>query len=57
MAIDSKTGLASANGDVQPIASLASYGQTVMASVGVSPAIISSDISLGTVIAGALAST
>lgn len=56
VAIDSKTGLGSANGDVHPIASLASYGQTVLASVGVSPAIIASDVSAGTVIAGALAS-
>jgi hypothetical protein len=55
MAIDSKSGLASASGDVQPVATLASFGQTMLTAVGVAPSIISSDISSGTVIAGALA--
>ena len=54
-AIDSKSGMGSASGDIQPIGSLASFGRTMLAAVGVAPSIISSDIGSGTVIAGALA--
>jgi hypothetical protein len=54
-AIDSKTGTGSTSGDVQPLGSLASFGQTMLAAVGVAPALISSDVSSGTVITGALA--
>jgi uncharacterized protein DUF1501 len=55
MAIDSKSGLGSASGDIQPVATLASFGQTMLTAVGVAPSTIASDISSGTVIAGALA--
>jgi hypothetical protein len=55
LAIDSSTGTASASGDVTPLASLAAFGQTMLAAVGVAPAQISSDVANGTVIAGALA--
>jgi hypothetical protein len=53
--IDSKTGSASASGDVTPLGSLAAFGQTMLAAVGVASAQISSDVTSGTVITGALA--
>jgi hypothetical protein len=55
LAIDSKTGAASSSGDVTPANSLAAFGQTMLAAVGVSPAMIASNVSTGTVVAGALA--
>ena len=55
LAIDSKTGAASASGDVSAVNSLAAFGQTMLAAVGVSPAIISSDVATGAVVTGALA--
>lgn len=55
VAFDSKTGLATAHGDVQPIDSLASFGKTMMAAIGVDTAVISEQIASGTVIAAALA--
>ncbi len=55
--IDSKTGLGSTSGDVQPIASLASYGQTMLAAVGVDPSVITTQIPSGAVIKGALATS
>jgi Protein of unknown function (DUF1501) len=55
LAIDSKTGAASTSGDVSPASSLAAFGQTMLAAVGVSPATIASEVSIGTVITGALA--
>ncbi len=55
VAIDSKTGLGSAGGDVSPSGSLASWGQTMMAAVGIDAATIAQSIPSGTVIAGALA--
>jgi Protein of unknown function (DUF1501) len=55
--IDSKTGLGSTSGDVQPIASLASYGQTLLAAVGVDPSVITTQIPAGAIIQGALATT
>jgi hypothetical protein len=54
LAIDSKTGAASSSGDITPTGSLAAFGQTMLAAVGVSPAMIASDISTGMVVAGAL---
>jgi hypothetical protein len=54
LAIDSKSGAASASGDVSPVNSLAAFGQTMLAAVGVSPAIISSDVATGAVVTGAL---
>jgi hypothetical protein len=55
LAIDSKSGAASASGDVSPVNSLAAFGRTMLAAVGVSPAIIAGDVVTGTVITGALA--
>jgi hypothetical protein len=53
--IDSQSGSGSAGGDIVPADSLASYGQTLLAAVGVPPATIQSQITGGTVIAAALA--
>jgi hypothetical protein len=55
LAIDSKTGQGSASGDLHPTDTLSSFGQTMLAAVGVDPATISSQITSGKVIAGALA--
>jgi len=55
LAIDSKSGAASASGDVSALNSLAAFGQTMLAAVGVSPAIISSEVATGAVVTGALA--
>jgi hypothetical protein len=55
MPIDSKTGLVSTMGDVSPASSLGSFGQTMLAAVGVDAATISSLISVGTPITAALA--
>jgi hypothetical protein len=55
LAIDSKSGAASATGDVSAVNSLAAFGRTMLAGVGVSPADISSDVGTGTVVTGALA--
>ena len=53
--IDSKTGAGSASGDIDARRTLASFGQTLLAAAGADPAAISSQISVGTVISGALA--
>jgi hypothetical protein len=53
--IDSKTGSGSAGGDIAEVDTLASYGRTLLAAVGVSPATIQNQITTGTVIAAALA--
>jgi len=53
--IDSKTGLGTPSGDVAAAKTLASFGQTMLAAVGVSPSVISSQISTGQIIAPALA--
>jgi hypothetical protein len=53
--IQSTTGQGVSSGDVSAVATLASFGQTVLASVGVDPATIGKEILLGKVIAGALA--
>ena len=55
LAIDSKTGAASTSGDVSALHSLAAFGQTMLAAVGVAPAEISSEVNVGPVISGALA--
>lgn len=55
LAIDSKSGLGSASGDIQPLDSLASFGKTVMAAVGVDATTIASTITSGQVIGPALA--
>jgi hypothetical protein len=53
--IDSKTGLGSPGGDILPIQSLPSWGQTMMAGLGTDSATIAQTITAGTVISGALA--
>jgi hypothetical protein len=55
VAIDSKTGAASASGDVQPVETLASFGRTMLAAVGVDDATAAARIRAGKVIGGALA--
>ena len=55
VAIDSKTGAASASGDVQPVETLASFGRTMLAAVGVDDATAAARIHAGKVIGGALA--
>lgn len=55
LAIDSKTGQGVAGGDIAALDTLASFGKTTLAAVGVDAATIDSVITSGTVIAGALA--
>jgi len=55
LAIDSKSGKGTAAGDIPPVQSLASFGRTMMAAVGVDAGAIASDIPAGKVIAAALA--
>jgi hypothetical protein len=55
VAIDSTTGVGSAGGDVARGASLASWGKTMLAAVGVDGATIAQQVTSGTVISGALA--
>lgn len=54
-AIDSKTGQGSANGDVPASATLAAFGRTMLAAVGVPAEAIAADIPSGQVIPAALA--
>ncbi|HEX2670683.1 MAG TPA: DUF1501 domain-containing protein, partial [Polyangiaceae bacterium] len=54
VAIDSKTGLASESGDIPAVDTLASYGQTLLAAVGVDASIIGAQVSAGKVVTGAL---
>ena len=56
MPIDSATGAGATHGDIAPIQTLGSYGQTMLAAVGVDAGTISQEISGGKVIKGALAS-
>jgi len=53
-AIDSKTGLSSSNGDIPAGDTLASYGQTLLAAVGVDPSVVDTQVISGKVIVGAL---
>jgi hypothetical protein len=55
MPIDSKTGGGSAGGDIKAVDTLASFGQTMLAGVGVDRTVISTQIASGQVIAAALA--
>jgi hypothetical protein len=55
LGIDSTTGAGSANGDIKATDTLASFGQTMLAAVGADPTSIGSQITIGKVIAGALA--
>ncbi len=54
-AIDSATGASSATGDVTPLQSLASFGQTMLAAVGAPQATLSANVKIGKVVTGALA--
>jgi hypothetical protein len=53
--IDSKTGKGSVTGDIPMVSTLASFGRTMLAAVGVAPAVITSDVTSGTIITPALA--
>jgi Protein of unknown function (DUF1501) len=53
--IDSKSGAASPSGDIAPLNSLASFGQTMLAAAGVASGTIGTQIPGGKVVAGALA--
>jgi hypothetical protein len=53
--MDSKTGKGMAGGDIAATSTLASFGRTVMASVGIDPAVVSGQILSGQVVGGALA--
>jgi hypothetical protein len=55
VAIDSKSGVGSQSGDVSPSASLASWGKTMLAAVGIDSGTIAEEVPSGTVISGALA--
>ena len=55
LAIDSKTGAGVAGGDIAAVDTLASFGKTMLAAVGVDAGTIGTTITSGQVIAGALA--
>jgi hypothetical protein len=55
VAIDSKSGSASPSGDVVPLNSLASFGQTMLAAAGVASGTIGTQIPGGKIVTGALA--
>jgi hypothetical protein len=55
LAIDSKSGQGVAGGDISPVDTLASFGKTALAAVGVDPTTISTAITSGQVIGAALA--
>jgi hypothetical protein len=52
--IDSKTGAASSTGDISSIDTLASYGRTLLAAVGVESSVIETQITSGSVVTGVL---
>jgi hypothetical protein len=54
VSLDSTTGAGSSGGDVSPATSLPSWGQTMMAAVGIDSGTIASSITTGKVITGAL---
>ena len=53
--VDSKTGAGAASADIRAIETLGSFGKTMLAAVGVEPAVVASSIATGQVIAPALA--
>jgi hypothetical protein len=55
LGIDAKTGAGSPNGDIRPLDTLASFGRTMLAAVGVSSDTIAANISSGQVVSPALA--
>jgi hypothetical protein len=54
LAIDSKSGVGVAGGDIPASQTLGAFGKTMLAAVGVDPTVIASSISIGQVIAPAL---
>ena len=54
LAIDSQTGAPGAGGDIAPGASLAAFGKTALAAVGVAASAIDASISAGTIVRAAL---
>jgi len=52
--IDSKTGAASSTSDISNIDTLASYGRTLLAAVGVESSVIETQITSGSVVTGVL---
>jgi hypothetical protein len=54
MPIDSKTGLGSPSGDIDPVASLSSFGRTMLAAVGGDSSTIAAQINAGQVVGVAL---
>jgi hypothetical protein len=54
LAVDSKTGLGKAGADIQPVDTLAAFGQTLLAAVGGDPTAITSPGGTGKVIGAAL---
>jgi hypothetical protein len=56
VAFSSRTGAASASGDVTPAGSLAAFGQTMLAGAGLSAQAVAGQVSGGTLVTGALAS-
>jgi hypothetical protein len=55
LAVDSKTGAGAVGGDITALNTLPSFGQTLLAGVGVDPRTIASQIALGKVFSSALA--
>jgi hypothetical protein len=55
LAVDSRTGAGGANGDVSAVNTLAAFGQTMLAAVGVDAGSVSADVANGKVISAALA--
>jgi hypothetical protein len=52
--VDSKSGQSSAKGDIVAIDTLAAYGQTLLAAVGVDSSVINAQITSGSVVSGVL---
>jgi len=55
VAINSATGAGGSGGDISPVESLASFGKTTLAAVGVDAGVIASSITTGKVVPAALA--
>jgi hypothetical protein len=53
--VDSKSGQSSTSGDISALSTLASYGQTLLAAVGVDPSVVNTQIVAGQVVSGVLA--
>ncbi len=55
LAMDSKSGAGTASGDIRAVDTLASFGKTMLAALGVDAGVISSEIATGQVVQAALA--